>query len=248
MRGFAAIVWMVVWASAGAVSAQGDDLDTLMSDDPARPAKTRVADDDDASDERGVSEDALRMSDDERPPGEENDVVDATPTERDVEAETDGHPKPVSLGVLAGYGINLESGGNAWSFGFGLRGGYNLSAVYLGARFVYYIGETYQATTIGVFGERFTDEATVNLWEVGFEGGYDIDAGSLSFRPGLGFGFANVSSVQSKTAFYVAPGLSAFYPISDSVFLGLDARYQAVMTTPATASGLVFLANLGMRL
>jgi hypothetical protein len=44
--------------------------------------------------------------------------------------------KPISVGLLLGYGIGLEDGPNPWGLGFGLRGGYNLDAIYLGVRFV----------------------------------------------------------------------------------------------------------------
>jgi len=166
--------------------------------------------------------------------GEEEASVD------DVGARTDG--KPISVGLLLGYGISFEEG-NPWGLGFGLRGGYNLDAIFLGGRFVYYLGE-----------DNF------NLWELGIEGGYDIPAGPVIIRPGIGLGIAHISidipdSVASvlmeedisETNPYLAFGASVLYDIDEQFFIGGDGRIQIVIGDNGDGTALIILANGGMR-
>ena len=71
---------------------------------------------------------------------------DASATLRDAPAETAAPSSDagsrISVGLLLGYGIGLDLKGrpNPWGLGFGARGGYNLDQIYLGARFVFYLG------------------------------------------------------------------------------------------------------------
>jgi hypothetical protein len=159
--------------------------------------------------------------------------------------------KPISVGLLLGYGISLEEG-NPWGLGFGLRGGYNIDAIFLGARFVYYLGESEEA---GGF------EASSNIWELGIEGGYDLAAGPVIIRPGVGLGLANFSVSaefpdpfgtgtttvdESEMYLYLALGCSVLYDIDDTFFIGGDLRFQIVMADES-ANALIILANGGMR-
>jgi opacity protein-like surface antigen len=158
-------------------------------------------------------------------------------------APATGTAKPISLGLFAGYGISLEDGQNPWGVGLGLRGGYNLDQIYLGARFIYYLGES-TSTPLG--------DASVNLWELGLEVGYDLPAGGLTIRPALGLGLDNVSvdagfGSASKAYFYLAPGASALFDISDNMFLGVDARLQLVFADPDMIKSIVLLATFGLR-
>lgn len=165
------------------------------------------------------------------------------------EAETDGSDttaanagdKPISVGLLLGYGISLEDA-NPWGFGFGLRGGYNIDAIYLGARFVYYLGESEGSGPA---------EVSINIWEIGIEGGYDVDVGGAIIRPGLGLGLANVSVDSplgggSDSEFFIAPGVSALFDVAEDIFIGADARFQIIMSDP-TVKAIILLANGGMR-
>jgi hypothetical protein len=166
----------------------------------------------------------------------------------DTAAANSDAAKPISVGLLLGYGISLEDGANAWGLGFGARGGYNLGQVYLGARFVFYLGASQDVST--GFGAKVS--ADVNIWELGIEGGYDVKAGdALTIRPELGLGLAslNVSvsgSSNSQTKLYLAPGASLLYDVTDSIFLGIDARFQIILANQ-TAKGIILLANGGMR-
>jgi len=165
-----------------------------------------------------------------------------------AEETGDGSAKPISVGLLLGYGISLEDGPNAWGLGFGVRGGYNIDAIYLGARFIYYLGDSEDAPAT-----MFTPatEASINIWELGIEGGYDVAAGPLTIRPGLGLGIASVSfdflgASASETEFFIAPGVSFLYDVTDSVFVGLDVRLQLILAEE-TIKGLPLFANVGMR-
>lgn len=172
---------------------------------------------------------------------------EAAPAEASAEAPAeempaDGGNKPISAGLLLGYGISLESGANAWGLGFGVGGGYTLDmGVYLGARFVYYLGESH-----------------VNVWELGIEGGYDVDMDKLHIRPGIGLGIANVTvdipavlgfggGSASSSEFFIAPGAALLYDVSDSIFIGVDARLQVVLASGGSMKGILLLANGGMR-
>jgi hypothetical protein len=181
--------------------------------------------------------------------GEEEASVD------DVGARADG--KPISVGLLLGYGISFEDGGNPWGLGFGLRGGYNIDAIFLGARFVYYLGETEEIPALGI-------EVSANVMELGIEGGYDIAAGPVIIRPGLGLGLAIASIEGSAPAItgtadaesesftnpYIALGASVLYDIDEQFFVGGDMRLQFVLGDEeegGSATALIILANGGMR-
>ena len=224
----------------------GEDIDDLMASDPERPEPAE----EEAGDQEAPAEGAegeAGMFDDERPPGDEPSA-EAEPREEDVEAE-DGATadKPLSVALLAGYGLSLESGANPWGVGFGIRGGYNIGGFYIGPRFMYYVGESATTIRFDSFGRMRTEDITANLWDLGVEAGYDIPASAtLSIRPEFAVGLASVSAVQSQTVAYVSPGLAALLDVSDAFFLGLDVRYQFV-ATELGASGLGFFATLGMR-
>jgi hypothetical protein len=166
----------------------------------------------------------------------------------DGEVGGDGPAKPVSVGLLLGYGISLEDGdGNIWGLGLGLRGGYNIDEIYLGARFVYYLGDSEESAG---------GEASMNAWELGLELGYDVDVGGAVIRPALGLGLENfavdvdagpVSVSSSEMYFYLAPGVSALFDVSDDVFLGAEARFMLVFADPEMAKAITLLATGGMR-
>jgi opacity protein-like surface antigen len=137
--------------------------------------------------------------------------------------------------------------------GFGLGVGYNFSDFFVGARFAYYIGdsETQIRPNFGVSAPDMVD-VSQNVWELGAELGYDVHAGtSIVIRPGLGLGLASMSFSTdggtgiSETNAYFAPGVGLFYGVSDSIYLGIEARFQLVLTDPA-AKALIPFAGLGM--
>ena len=186
--------------------------------------------------------------------GGEATTDDAAP----VEDAGGGAEKPISVKLLLGYGLSLEGDNpgpdNPWGLGFGLGGGYNLDQIYLGARFVYYLGssETVAGTDFGL-----------NFWELGLEGGYDVDLGGAVLRPGIGLGLANfafdgptiagIDTSDSKMYLYIAPGVGVQFDVSDDIFLGAEARFKMVFgEDQATGDskmlkGLILLASGGMR-
>jgi len=216
---------------------------------------TAMAQDEPSSESQAVPEGA----DTENPAAADASAstVAAAP-EQTAPAETPSGPsKPVSISLLLGYGISLESGANPWGLGFGLRGGYNIGQIYLGPRFVYYLGAS-QNTGFG--------KVTANIWELGLEGGYDLQvADKFVLRPMLGLGIASfhtslkvsgisggitgapISGSGSKSYFQLAPGIAALYDLSESAFIGLDARFGIVFGNQTTVKGLLLLANGGMR-
>lgn len=173
-----------------------------------------------------------------------------------------GAKKPISAALLLGYGIHLGSAPNPWGFGFGLRGGYNLDQLYLGARFVYSLGQTER---IGNLGGGNAD-VTIRNFELGVEGGYDLSvADKLVIRPlvGLGLTFFHfeesiafaVGGKASDTSakLFVAPGAAAMYDVTPDIFVGLDARLIFILGAKnsrgnsSTVTGLSLLLNGGMR-
>jgi opacity protein-like surface antigen len=180
------------------------------------------------------------------PEGDASADAAAAPVAEEAAADG-GAKKPISVALLVGYGVSLEDGPNPWGLGFGARGGYNLDKIYLGARFVFYLGSSEDVST-GVG----TIEQSINVWELGIEGGYDVALGStVTLRPELGLGLAG-SSVDaggfsvSSTDFFLAPGASLLFDVSDSVFLGVDVRLQLILADE-TVKGIPILATGGMR-
>lgn len=162
-----------------------------------------------------------------------------------------GPDKKISVGLLLGYGIAFDDF-NPWGVGIGVRGGYNLNQIYLGARFVYNLGSSEDLETPG-----FTvAEYSYSLWDLGLEGGYDIPvAEKLTLRPEVGLGLAGLSVESdyllggtggSSTEVYVALGATGLYDIQPNIFIGLDARFQFVFAEDVLTA-LTFLINGGLR-
>lgn len=149
----------------------------------------------------------------------------ATPAHAEA-ASTAGHG---SVGALVGYGFK-----DGTNLGLGLRGGYTLPMnLYLGGTFVYHLGKSVDTG----FGD-----AKVNVYYLGFEGGYDIGAGPVVIRPYLGLGpamghssspaisagaFSIPETSTTDTRFGLWPGATVLFPLS-SAFIGADARYLIV--------------------
>jgi hypothetical protein len=229
--------------------AQDDDLDALMEADRELEPGERHESAEQEPEALEEEEDSFYGPDDYEPPPEgwdgsskDDEQKDDAPAE---EADDDEVAAPLSFALLVGYGISFEEE-NPWGFGFGLRGGYNLGNFFVGGRLVYSLGETATRTTTGVLGGSSSEEVSVSLWELGGEVGFDIHVGSVTLRPGLGIGFANVTDGDSSEVYaHLSPGLSILLAVGDTTFIGLDARFQAVMTELGT-NGMPILATVGM--
>jgi opacity protein-like surface antigen len=160
--------------------------------------------------------------------------------------------RPLSLGLLLGYGADLGNSYNFWGLGLGLRGGYNLRKIYLGGRFVYQFGESREDRSLG----RVIRDYSWHHWDLGFELGYDLAvADRLIVRPELGLGFVNFTSYfrnttsdvsDSTLAVYFALGATLTYDLTPDFFLGVDSRLQIVVGDAATEA-LTFMLHAGMR-
>lgn len=156
--------------------------------------------------------------------------------------------RPVSVGLLLGYGAGFDSP-NLWGFGLGARAGYNLKQIYMGMRFMWNFGESYDGP-IGF-------EATANVWELGIEGGYDfVPADKFTLRPELGLGIATTGvsvdtdlggGSESNTDFSLSFGITTLYDFTPSLFGGLNIRLPLVFSDD-THAAMTFLLNVGGRL
>jgi opacity protein-like surface antigen len=165
--------------------------------------------------------------------------------------EGTGPAKKISIGLLLGYGVAFEDF-NPYGFGLGIRGGYNLRQIYLGARFVYNVGNSEDVDT----GNLTVAEVSYSLWDLGLEAGYDLAlAPNITVRPEVGLGLAGLSieseylladADDSTTNFYFALGGTGLYDIRPNIFVGLDVRFQFVFADDLLA-GMTFLINGGMR-
>ena len=122
-----------------------------------------------------------------------------------------------TVGAMIGDGFK-----DGVNFGLGVRGGYTLPQnIYVGGTFVYHFG-----TSAG--------DASVNVFYLGPEAGYDIQAGPVVVRPYLGLGpaFAHVSlpapfPSDTETKFGVWPGVAGLFPIQN-FYVGADMRVLIV--------------------
>lgn len=161
--------------------------------------------------------------------------------------------KPIRVALVAGYGEMFDPPGelNPLGVGFGVSGGYHLASFYLGARFMFFLGES----------ERVSGaQISANALTIGLEAGYEltlIDA-LLRVRPEVGVGLI-VTSAEAMTAtstsmsrdessedLYIAPGLAVLFDVSERVFVGIDAQLPIVLDGAGTIAQTT-LATAGMR-
>jgi hypothetical protein len=171
--------------------------------------------------------------------------------------------RPIRIALTSGYGLDLDpsvAGVNPFGVSFGVLGGYTLGSVYLGTRFLFFIGES-RVLADGT--EQSADE-----WLLGFEGGYGFRAGPLVLRPEVGLGLAISSSESARAGRadpsmpvpidtssedpYVELGVVLEVDLSRRLLIGVEARSTAVFGK-ATASAdtelfaLLVLGTLGVR-
>ena len=171
----------------------------------------------------------------------------------EVSANSPASAKPISLGILLGYGIDFDKGNsNPYGVGLGLRGGYTLNmGLYVGGQFIYFIGDSEEAGGM---------KASINVMTLGVEVGYDLKVAPVLIRPSLGLGLAFASASVSgsvsgfsvgdqsntETYFYVAPGASVIYPIN-MFFVGADLRL-IFMTSDPLSKALTIMLTGGINL
>jgi hypothetical protein len=230
-----------------------DDLDEMMAADPDQPAEDAEEGGDEGEAEAAPDGEKApageQGSDEERPPDELEEQTDEDKTDVPTEP-VDDPSKGFRIGALIGYGASLEDA-NPWGPGFGLQAVYDLGAFVIGARFVYYVGETVEIPKIDAFEDVIGSEsATINVWELGIDAGVDLALSpAVTLRPGLGLGFASLArGSSSELNGAVSPGLALLFAATDSFYVGVDARFQVVTASPEAFKALIFLAAAGVRL
>lgn len=162
--------------------------------------------------------------------------------EKAQEAPPDPPKKPISLGILLGYGISSvdcgSEGCNPFGLGFGLRGGYTLpSRLYVGGTFVYHLGYT-KDVEVRAFQTKFRG----SMAYLGPEVGYDLEFGKILVRPYAGLGLAlygaEITSPVGPSAntpvqaggakLAIWPGATALYSVHPKVDVGADLRLVLV--------------------
>jgi hypothetical protein len=163
-------------------------------------------------------------------------------------------PMPISVSLLAGYGhtFNADDHLNPLGVGFGVRGGYNFSALYVGLRFMIFLGDS-ERVAAGV-------ETSANAMTLGLELGYDVALWDdvLFVRPEIGSGLMIIegesmvrgamdTSVNgSSEDLYIAPGAALFVNVGRRSFLGLDLQMPIVFSDDVEVA-LTMLLIGGMR-
>lgn len=223
------------------VSAQ-DEWDSL--DDNEEESDDEYEDDERPPEPESFPEQAR---DDEvfmEPVKQEQDDKGGEPSDEDapLPAAVPKEDKPISAGLLVGYGFSFEDDKPDWfAIGFGLRGGYTFDmGVYAGAKFIYYLG-----------GEE--EPITRNAVTIAVEGGFKLELDPLLFLPSLELGLALLNQEdsagrlnESSTEFYLAPALSVLFPF-DMFFIGVDLSIPIIFKDP-TVKGFSLMATGGVSL
>jgi hypothetical protein len=169
--------------------------------------------------------------------------------------------RPISIGLLGGFGFIIDDaateGVNPFGVGFGISGGYAIGSVYVGTRFLFFLGQTR--------GMPDQTERSADEFLVGLEGGYTaLRLGPLALRPELGLGLAfsnSESSVSaptpepvdtSSTDPYIEVALVIELNVSRELFFGVHARAVYVPFKESARGkheliGVPLLGSCGMR-
>jgi hypothetical protein len=239
-------------AEPAAEPAKDKSVDDMMESPTPKKGAASSGSSDSSADEEPVGEpDAW-----ERPPKEEEKPKAAPPPK--VE-EKYGDGRRIEIGLTPGFGFkagkaNWSTTLNPYFLGLGIRGGYELDMkIFLGAGFVYHLGESFESTVNNTSGVTAGTATSRQNYMLAFaEVGYDIWVDRLIIRPSmwLGMGFAVVDpymttpGVHTISDFMFAPGLNLIY-VLDGIYIGGDARYVAV--TADGVQGLDFFFMIGLR-
>jgi hypothetical protein len=167
-------------------------------------------------------------------------------------AASDEEPahRPISVSLLGGYGhsFNADDNLNPLGIGFGVRGGYNIGALYLGLRFLFFLGDS----------ESMGAEVSANTMTVGLEGGYDLALAKdvLVLRPELGVGLGIVEGESmvggvvptadgSSEDLYIAPGAALLVNVGERSIIGVDLQAPIIFSDDIEVA-LTMLAVAGM--
>jgi hypothetical protein len=159
--------------------------------------------------------------------------------------------RPISVALLGGYGhtFNADDDLNPLGIGFGVRGGYNIGALYLGVRFLFFLGDS---ETMAMA------EVSASTMTVGLEGGLDLAFAKdvLVLRPELGVGLGIVEGESmaggaaptadgSSEDLYIAPGVALLVNVGERSIIGIDLQAPIVFADDVEVA-LTMLAVAGM--
>ena len=162
--------------------------------------------------------------------------------------------KPISVALLAGYGLALNEPNhlNPFGIGFGVRGGYDIGPLYVGARFLFFLGDSEEISGV---------EASANSITLGLETGYRVELlEKLILQPEIGGGLV-VQSAESMTSgaagtevpmdessevLYIAPGFALLAYVGRRSYVGIDVQLP-IMFDDDTVLELTMFATGGMR-
>lgn len=133
---------------------------------------------------------------------------------------------------------------NPYGLGLGLRGGITLpSALYLGASFDYFFGESDDAI-----------DADFAIYQLMANVGYDLGLGPLTLRPSLGLGLANssvevsgpISFEETESDFVLSPGAEGIIGLG-LLSVSAEVRYNKVFSD-GDADALIMGVGVGFSL
>jgi hypothetical protein len=216
---------------------------------PELSAEEKKAAEEKAAADQKAAEELAQTDEWEKPPEEEK------PAQAEVKApvveDKAGDGRPISLGLLLGYGFQTDRstdslGSDPYGFGAKLRGGYTFDfMLYAGLYYAYYLG----SSTTGGGRTSGISTTSASYMQFGAEVGYDWFVGPVIIRPSLEIGLAiafsdRTGSAQSHTGFHLGPGMLVMVPIDD-FFIGGDLRGSIVMGNGV--SSVVASATAGLR-
>lgn len=174
-------------------------------------------------------------------------------------AEQPRRPVDVDLGVLVGYGSKefdlSKDTPNPFNVGFGFAGGVTmLDAAYLGASFVYYVGQNGPNainSNTGAAGPWRMSTLTTTL-DAGYRFRFQR-LRDLTIRPYVGVGLLErMVSIPGASAsthnLLVAPSVAVQVPITGSGFVGADLRFGLRLAESDTHANISAFAFVGYRL
>ena len=141
----------------------------------------------------------------------------------------------LELGADVGYGAPPFADDytpNRFGFGFGAHGGVEISHVYIGATYHYFLGGTLLAPAVGA-PQLPSMPDSVHTMQLGAQLGYAISVGRLTVRPYLWGGptiysVAMASSESPDVRMTLAPGAFARFRIAGPAFVGADAKCAVI--------------------
>lgn len=175
--------------------------------------------------------------------------------EKNSESDDEPAERPISVSLLGGYGRTFNADGNLnpLGIGFGVRGGYNFDALYVGLRFLFFLGDSESMSTASS-----SAEVSASTMAVGLEAGFDLALVSdvLVLRPELGVGLgivegervaggATPTANDSSEDLYIAPGFSLLVNVGERSFIGVDLQSPIVFADDIEVA-LTALAVAGM--